>query len=678
MTARLCTTNRRKTPLAACLLLLILVGPARSLAHDEWYRGLDLESALADSGLVLVGRVTDVSETKVGVGGKGERSLLQYKFEPVSVLKGIFSRESLLLTSDDLGTQHFNDAAPIQRGELRLLVLGRSFAGYAMRREAPSLDQAMPPLRDANDELLATVKVLLAVNHSSDRAKKVALLLDGLRKQKGAPVIPLLVAVERRSLLAAQTSGAVGSIAPHLSDPSPAVREQAAKTLCFLLKADYLDQPKFREAAVNELAASIAKPDSSFAPRVAAFEALGAAGPQALENKAVKAQLELDPPATFAEQGARLHTIGDLKVPGQSGAVLTLLKQVPLDAPPEIQYGAEWAAARLDASEGVKEVTLKIRNKYDAGLSVVTDINLLGDLPGAEAAPALVEAAKLSLNHDERQAFVSACKKVADARLVAPLATMLVPTQQEIWWYAVDALIKIDTDDAARALQPHLLQETNLQRKLEIAEFLGRHGIRDGYPYAIEHMSEPYLREQAISALAAIREPRALGELRKILEMSNDIAWNSAAVRALGVLGASEFVPQFLEMARNTGNPLGPSALIALGDLHETKALDISRSGFASRNPERLTASARAAGNLVALPGIGAGDVRDDLATLLVDSSAWQAARFAALNSLLALNDPRLDGALALAVRDAGLEKSDLLNKIEEQLCKRKVVLTLP
>jgi len=637
-----------------------------------------LESALADSGLVLVGRVTDVSETKVGVGGKGERSLLQYKFEPVSVLKGIFSRESLLLTSDDLGTQHFNDAAPIQRGELRLLVLGRSFAGYAMRREAPSLDQAMPPLRDANDELLATVKVLLAVNHSSDRAKKVALLLDGLRKQKGAPVIPLLVAVERRSLLAAQTSGAVGSIAPHLSDPSPAVREQAAKTLCFLLKADYLDQPKFREAAVNELAASIAKPDSSFAPRVAAFEALGAAGPQALENKAVKAQLELDPPATFAEQGARLHTIGDLKVPGQSGAVLTLLKQVPLDAPPEIQYGAEWAAARLDASEGVKEVTLKIRNKYDAGLSVVTDINLLGDLPGAEAAPALVEAAKLSLNHDERQAFVSACKKVADARLVAPLATMLVPTQQEIWWYAVDALIKIDTDDAARALQPHLLQETNLQRKLEIAEFLGRHGIRDGYPYAIEHMSEPYLREQAISALAAIREPRALGELRKILEMSNDIAWNSAAVRALGVLGASEFVPQFLEMARNTGNPLGPSALIALGDLHETKALDISRSGFASRNPERLTASARAAGNLVALPGIGAGDVRDDLATLLVDSSAWQAARFAALNSLLALNDPRLDGALALAVRDAGLEKSDLLNKIEEQLCKRKVVLTLP
>jgi len=53
----------------------------------------------------------------------------------------------------------------------------------------------------------------------------------------------------------------------------------------------------------------------------------------------------------------------------------------------------------------------------------------------------------------------------------------------------------------------------------------------------------------------------------------------------------------------------------------------------------------------------------------------WQPARLAALNSLLALNDPRLDGALTVAVRDVGLERSDILNKIEEQLCKRKVTL---
>ena len=131
-------------------------------------------------------------------------------------------------------------------------------------------------------------------------------------------------------------------------------------------------------------------------------------------------------------------------------------------------------------------------------------------------------------------------------------------------------------------------------------------------------------------------------------------------------------------MARSPGNPLGAPALIALGDLHEAQALEIVRAGFASRDPERLAASARATGNLVALPGVNAGDVLDQLATLLTDRSAWQAARLAALNSLLGLNDRRLDGALALAVRDAGLESSPLLNKIEEQVRKRRVRLTLP
>ena len=149
-------------------------------------------------------------------------------------------------------------------------------------------------------------------------------------------------------------------------------------------------------------------------------------------------------------------------------------------------------------------------------------------------------------------------------------------------------------------------------------------------------------------------------------------------MRALGALGASDLATQFLEMAQDTANPLGPSALIALGDLHEVKGVEIVRAGFASRDSERLAASARAAGKLLALPGVSADDIRDRLATLLADRGAWQPARLAALNSLLALNDRRLDSALALAVRDAGLEKSELLTKIQEQLCKRSVRLTLP
>ena len=46
--------------------------------------------------------------------------------------------------------------------------------------------------------------------------------------------------------------------------------------------------------------------------------------------------------------------------------------------------------------------------------------------------------------------------------------------------------------------------------------------------------------------------------------------------------------------------------------------------------------------------------------------------RTAALDSLVALNDPRLGKALVAAVRDGALENSDLLRQIEELLARQK------
>ena len=127
--------------------------------------------------------------------------------------------------------------------------------------------------------------------------------------------------------------------------------------------------------------------ESNFTPRVAAFDALGVAGPNALQNKAAKAELEHDPPTTFAEEGARLRAVGELRMHDQEGALVMLLKQTPLDAPPTIQSPAEWALARLNPREGVKEITVRSKSKYDAGLPVTTETNVLGDLPTADAAP---------------------------------------------------------------------------------------------------------------------------------------------------------------------------------------------------------------------------------------------------------------------------------------------------
>jgi hypothetical protein len=84
-----------------------------------------------------------------------------------------------------------------------------------------------------------------------------------------------------------------------------------------------------------------------------------------------------------------------------------------------------------------------------------------------------------------------------------------------------------------------------------------------------------------------------------------------------------------------------------------------------------VAAGARAAGHLLALPA----DVRDQLAALLADPAALIEARSAALDSLLALQDPRLNEALRRADRDSVLEQDPaaLLSRVEKLLADRKV-----
>lgn len=235
--------------------------------------------------------------------------------------------------------------------------------------------------------------------------------------------------------------------------------------------------------------------------------------------------------------------------------------------------------------------------------------------------------------------------------------------------------MRIDTPRAAEVLRPHLREEANLSQKLRLAEFLGKHGIRDGYPYAVEHLSESYLTEQAIAALVAIREPNAVARLKTILESSNDLAWRSAAVRALGALKAADQGAQFFEWASDLKNPLAPAALIALADLGDLRIAGKVREGLASRNDGIVAASATAAGKLLATGAPGTADLGDLLANLLADPQADQSPRVAALEALFTAKDPRLDRALAAAERDAKLENSTLLTRVETLLSERKIVV---
>jgi HEAT repeat protein len=60
----------------------------------------------------------------------------------------------------------------------------------------------------------------------------------------------------------------------------------------------------------------------------------------------------------------------------------------------------------------------------------------------------------------------------------------------------------------------------------------------------------------AVDALATIREPKVIPELRAIWQKSNDLVWNTAAIRALGRLGQADIASRLLELAQDLKGPL--------------------------------------------------------------------------------------------------------------------------
>lgn len=638
---------------------------------------LDLEDALGRAELVVAVRLVDMTEAKIVHGGKTEVVTQQFRFEPVRTLKGIFARDALLLTGQDLGLSQFGDAADrLQQGQMLLLLLGRQGPGYFNCNTAESLDQSIPHLRNQDDPLIPAVEALITVTQQRDRAAKTSTLLAALRKAEDRDAVPLLLSLRRRALFAAQNADTPELVARFLKSASPEIRQVTAKTFASILEADYLKEGKLRETAVVALVAALDAAGPHLELRAAALDALGAAGEAALKSEPARAWLSADrKTSTFAERASIVRAIGRSRRTDQGQAVAAMLEGLPLDAPRDVQVAAGASLIALDPNAAASVLSKRLETKAEAGLDITVELSQFSELPADLAAPALVAAFPRVQGHTAMLAYATACAGVADARLVPTLGVLLDPRLSDVRWFATEALRKIDTDEAASVLWPYLSQESDLLRKLQLAEFLGRHGFRGGYPYAIEHMSAPPLLDAAVDALAAIQEPKAVPELRKIWEGSNDAHWNAAAIRALGRLGQADIAPKLLELAADRRNALAAPSLIALADLGEAKALPIVLESLGSRNDEVVSAAIRAARTLLARPGVEADDVREKLAALLVDPDASQVLRMAALDALAALKDPRLARALQTAARDGSLEGSDLMWRIEQQMAGRRVAI---
>ncbi len=634
---------------------------------------LDLEPAVSQAELILAVRLVDVTETKIVHGGRNVQITEQFRFEPVRVLKGIFARESLLLTGEDLGIYRFAGGSErLPRGQLMLVLLGRQGQNYFNCNPAGTLSQSIPRLDGKDDALLPAVEALIGMTRLRDRGARVGLLRDALKKASGRAVSPLLLALGRRALLAGRAPRVTEAILPSLKSSTASTREVAARTLGDLLVADRAGQGPGRADVAKALVASLETAGPDVAARVAVIDALGSLGEKAGRDPAVAAWLKDGrAPNTLAETAARLRTLARLVAPDQKAAVARAYQTMALDALPELQEAAGKAFVRLDPETAGPQISSRLAGKHAAGLSVEQEISLLAALPAQLATAELLKAWGQPLNTQESLAFAYACAAVADGRLVSAVSTLLDPRQPQIRYYSIEALRRIDSDEAASALWPHLEEEADLARKLDLIAFLGRHGFRDGYAQAIEHLSQINLRDQAVEALGAIADPRAVPELRRIWQTSNDLAWNAAVIRALARLGQADIAPKLLELARVPGDPLAPSALVGLGYLGSPEALPIVQEAIASRSEALVIAATQAATTLLARPAIKSEAVRDRLAALLADADASPAVRQAALHALVTLNDPRLVPTLTAVARDANLEATPLLIEVESELARR-------
>ncbi len=645
------------------------VAPRSSAAADR-RAILDLEVAVAQAELVVAVRLVEMTESKIVHGGRTETVTQQYRFEPVRVLKGIFARESLLMTGEDLGIYRFAASGErLDRGQLLLVLLGRQGEAFFNCCTAETLGQSIPRLAGLDDPLLGAVDALIAAGRQRDRLARVERLRDALEGAKGRAASPLLLAIGRRAAPASRVPGMIRALLPALESGSPALRAVAARTLGAVLEADRSRGGPERIAAVRALAGSLGSAGPDLAARVATIDALGSAGADARADAGALERLALARPSpTIAEAAARLRAAGLVGDPGQRDAAAHAYADLPLDAPAALAAAAGDALVRLDPGRAAASIPARLASKADAGLAIAPEIALLATLPPATAAPGLIGVGGRDLDPADRLVFAHACATVADPGLVPALATLLDPGQGQIRYEAEEALMRIDTDDAAASLWPHLDEQANMARKLRLIAFLGRHGFRDGGPQAIEHLSQATLREEAVEALANLGESRAVPELRKILATSNDLAWNAAAIRALARLGQADIAPKLLEIARTPGDPLASSALLGLGDLGVPGAVPIVRDALDSRSDEVVIAAARASARLLARPGLDDPAIRDRLAALASDGDAAVPVREAALDALIALKDARLPAALASVTRDADLEASPFLARAELEL----------
>ena len=165
-------------------------------AHESgnfknWYAHWSVQKAVNDAQLVLVAKVTHVGNVKMVEGAKTDRYFREFRFQPIEQIKGIYSRDELVMSASDLGCpSSTGDAAnDIREGQLRILMLSQnnpmSFyqggvrsGGCVSARAGKNFRQSVPLLTGEDDPIIPMFKTMCRLANVRSRQARAELLVD--------------------------------------------------------------------------------------------------------------------------------------------------------------------------------------------------------------------------------------------------------------------------------------------------------------------------------------------------------------------------------------------------------------------------------------------------------------------------------------------------------------------
>jgi hypothetical protein len=556
------------------LALLIRAAGAAPAGAAEWYDGWQLEEGVSQANVILVARVASIGQSTVVQGAKTDTVLREYRFRPVSRLKGLFERDELSLSSTDMTSlQEYADAPPLVReGEYRLLMLIQQpeFTGCVGASQGMStFSQRIPLLTGPDDPIVATAETLLRASEVRSRRERAELVVATLGSANGAAAAPLIASLRRRPAIAAQIPAAFDAMTRLAESDSPALRDMALAALRDLLQWHAVSSGhESLERASAILRNRLAADRPATISRIAATQALGRLISRGVQREASVAALlaELEKAPTHAERAGAAEALTAAGGSAVAAAVLKALGQLPLDHDPGQEAMYIRAALQLDRARAIELLVARLEQANLAQQSIAVEARLLGEADAAEGIPALLAAAEHGLGTpDDHYAVAEACAKLADERAVPLMARWLRSADSRLQWMALDALEAINTPAAALDLGMLVRAEQHLPFKLRLARLAARQGRADLYALASEHLADADQTIAAALVLSALNDPRAAPQLTRLFRQTLDRRWRGAALTGLVALNDAETKAEILTILADERHPLIANAAAAVG-----------------------------------------------------------------------------------------------------------------